>query len=515
MYLTQGFHRSLQRDPDAVMTVHGDRTRTFGEVADRVARLAAAIRRLGVRSHDRVGVLALNSDRYTEAILATAWADAVLTPVNTRWVAGEIAYSLADCECSVLIVDDAFAPLGPALKSLYPGLTTLIHCGDAPCPDGMLSYEGLIAEHEPIADARRSGSALAGLFYTGGTTGFPKGVMLSHANIVTSGLGAAGHGLFRAGGTYLHVAPMFHLADFTGWIVQTLLGGKHVSVPAFNPDTLLDVIEQQQVTGMTLVPAMIQAIVDNPGTAGRDLGCVESILYGGSPIAQGLLKKAMDAFPRAGFTQAYGMTELAGLATFLLPSDHQLGHLESAGRALLHTEVRIQNADGAVLPVGSVGEIAVRGGNIMQGYWNRPDDTAAAIVDGWLRTGDVGRLDDQGYLYIVDRLKDMIVTGGENVYSVEVENALSAHPAVRDCAVIGLPDDRWGERVHAVVVLREQGTSPDDLRVFVKSAIAGYKTPRTFEFVESLPRTPTGKVLKRDLRSERLSTTDEKPAPAI
>ncbi|ORX05078.1 long-chain-fatty-acid--CoA ligase [Mycolicibacillus trivialis] len=504
MYLTQGFHRSLQQTPDAPMTIFGDRVRTFRSVADRIGRFAGALRHIGVKPDDRVAILALNSDNYCELLLAVPWADAVLNPVNTRWGPAEIAFSLADCQSRTLVVDDKFAPLVPALRQAYPDLTSVIHCGESPTPPGMLGYEQLIADHAPVDDVRRGQDSLAGLFYTGGTTGFPRGVMLSHANLVTSSLGGAACGLFRAGGRYLHAAPMFHLADFTGGNVQAIVGGTHIVLPTFDVEAVLDAVEEHRVTGTTLVPTMIQAIVDHPSTRAREVGSIESILYGASPITEGLLSRATKTFPAAGFTQAYGMTELAGLATLLRPADHREGRLRSAGRALPHTEVCITDPTGVETPRGVIGEVRVRGGHTMQGYWNLPEETTTAIVDGWMRTGDLGYMDDEGYVYIADRIKDMIVTGGENVYSVEVENALGSHPAVRECAVIGLPDNQWGERVHAVVVLHE-GTcaAVDQLRDHVKARIAGYKAPGSIEFVDSLPRTPTGKVLKRELRQTR------------
>lgn len=507
MYLTQALHRSVQQTPDAPMTVCQGRVRSFSEVAQRVSRFAGALRSGGVESGDRVAILALNSDNYLELLFAVPWADAVLNPVNTRWGIQEIAYSLEDCQSTVLVVDDKFAPMVPALRDAYPDLRTVIHCGDEPTPPGLLSYEALIADNSPIEDARRSDEELAGLFYTGGTTGFPRGVMLSHSNIATSTLGAAACGLFRAGGVYLHVAPMFHLADFIGANAQSIVGGTHILLPAFDVEVFLDIVEQHRVTGVTLVPAMIQSVVDHPSTATRDISSVQSVLYGASPIAEELLSRAVQTFSGAGFSQAYGMTELAGLATMLQPSDHREGRLKSAGRALPHTEVRVVDGHGAEAERGTVGEVMVCGANLMQGYWNRPEETSLAINDGWMCTGDMGYMDDEGYLYVVDRLKDMIITGGENVYSIEVENALSSHPAVRECAVIGLPDARWGERVHAVVVLHDGASAdPEQLRDYVKGTIAGYKAPRSVGFAESLPRTPTGKVLKRDLRQHEMES---------
>jgi acyl-CoA synthetase (AMP-forming)/AMP-acid ligase II len=505
MYLTQGLHRAVQQQPDHVMTIFGDRERTFGEVAGRVARLAAALRGLGVGDGDRVAMLALNSDRYSEYLLAVPWANAVLNPVNVRWSAAEIAYSLRDSGTGVLVADDAFAPVLPAVREAVPGLRAVIHAGDGPAPDGTVGYEDLIAAASPIEDARRGGDDLAGVFYTGGTTGFPKGVMLSHANLGVSWLGSAATGhLVRPGSRTLHTAPMFHLADLACWGATVLVGGSHVIVPAFEPAAVLAAIERHRVTDVLLVPTMIQLLASHPEVARYDLASLRSVIYGASPIPQALLERAMKCFPGASFTQAYGMTELAPVATILSPSDHERsGLLRSAGRAAPHAEIRIVDPDGAPLPSGTVGEIIVRGGHVMQGYWNQPEQTAAAVRDGWMHTGDGGYLDDQGYLYVVDRIKDMIITGGENVYSAEVENAVASHPAVAQCAVIGVPDPDWGERVHAVVVVCPDTTvTLEELREHVKTLIAGYKAPRSLEIAGTLPTSGAGKILKHQLRSK-------------
>jgi acyl-CoA synthetase (AMP-forming)/AMP-acid ligase II len=503
MYLTQGLHRSVQQTPDATMTVFGDRRRTYREVAERVARLAGALRGLGVRDGDRVAMLGLNSDRYHEYLLAVPWANGVLNPVNTRWNPAEMAYSFKDSDTRVLFVDDSFASMVPAIAEAGSELTTVIHAGDGPLPDGALSYEELIAASEPIEDARRGGDALAGLFYTGGTTGFPKGVMLSHANLLTSAYGVAASGFsFQPGSIYLHAAPMFHLADLMAWNAELLQGGRHVFIPSFEPVAVMQAIERHAVTDALLVPTMIQMLVDHPDISRYDLSSLRAVFYAASPMPQAVLERAMKAFPNAEFTQGYGMTELSPIATLLSPADHRQTHLlRAAGRAAPNAEVRIVDPAGKEVPRGTAGEIVVRGGHVMLGYWNKPEETAAAIRDGWMHTGDGAWMDDEGYVYIADRIKDMIVTGGENVYSAEVENAIAQHPSVASCAVIGVPDADWGERVHAVVVLKPgcQATARE-IREHAKGRIAGYKCPRSVDFVEALPLSGAGKVLKRELR---------------
>jgi acyl-CoA synthetase (AMP-forming)/AMP-acid ligase II len=459
VYLTQGLHRSVQQTPDATMTICGARRWTHREVADRVARLAGAL--------------------------------------------PEIVYSLQDSETVVLFVDDAFAPMLPAIQEGYRGLKAVIHCGDGPPPDGMLSHDGLIAGADPVADPRRGGDELAGLFYTGGTTGFPKGVMLSHANLLTSALGCATSGVFTPGGVYLHAAPMFHLADLAAWGVHLLGGGTHVMIPMFEPRAVMAAIEAHRVTDVLLVPTMIQMVVDHPELPEHNLSSLRRLFYGASPIAEALLDRAMKALPGAAFAQGYGMTELSPLATLLSPEDHTGERLRSGGRAAPITELRIVDADDNEVPRGAVGEIAVRGGQVMQGYWRKPEETAAALRGGWMHTGDGAWMDDDGYIYIVDRMKDMIVSGGENVYSAEVENAVAQHPAVAACAVIGVPDPDWGERVHAVVVLKPETVATGaEIRAHTKTLIAGYKAPRSVDFVDSLPISGAGKILKRELRQQ-------------
>jgi len=270
----------------------------------------------------------------------------------------------------------------------------------------------------------------------------------------------------------------------------------------FSPAEVMKAISDHRVTDALLVPTMIQMLVDDPSVADNDMSSLVHLIYGASSISEALLERARKVFPAAGFTQAYGMTELSPCATLLTPADHDDPALHrSAGRAAPHVEVRIVDPNDVEVPRGEVGEIVVRGDNVMLGYWNRPQDTAAAVRDGWMHTGDGGRMDENGYVFIVDRIKDMIITGGENVYSAEVENALAGHPAVAACAVIGVPDPDWGERVHAVVVLLPgQQATAEEIRTHCKTLIAGYKAPRSVDFVDALPMSGAGKILKRDLR---------------
>ncbi|MCA1846906.1 MAG: AMP-binding protein, partial [Actinobacteria bacterium] len=350
---------------------------------------------------------------------------------------------------------------------------------------------------------------LAGLFYTGGTTGFPKGVMLSHANLTTSTMGVVAAEILTPRGVYLHAAPMFHLADLACWCGHLALGGVHVFIPMFEPVAVMTAVETHRVTDTILVPTMLQMLVDHPLLPQHDLSSLSRMLYGASPISEALLDRVMKALPWTALTQGYGMTELAPLATYLPPEDHTGARLRSAGKAASITELRIVDAEDNEVPRGTVGQICVRGGQVMQGYWRKPEETEAALQGGWMHTGDAAYMDDEGYIFIVDRVKDMIVSGGENVYSAEVENAVAQHPAVAMCAVIGVPDDEWGERVHAVVVLKpEASATGDQIRDHAKTLIAGYKAPRTVEFTDALPISGAGKVLKRELREKYWAESD-------
>jgi len=507
-YLTQTLHRAEQVRPDAIATIGNRRRQTYAEVAQRVRRLAGALRRLGVEPGDRVGMLALNSDRYLEYYLGVWWAGAVVNPVNTRWSSAEIVYSLDDCDTRLLLVDDQFSALVPELLERSASLRCVVHVSDAVAPPSMQSYEALLAEAKPVEDALRRDDDLAGIFYTGGTTGFPKGVMLSHGNLLSNALAGLVEVPMPSNWTILHVAPMFHLAAMS-LVLRTLVrAARHVILPAFKPLDVIQIIESEHVNSMLLVPTMIHGVVEHPNLREHDLSSLKQILYGASPISEALLDRALAAFPGVEFAQGYGMTELSSGISFLLGDAHTAagraaGKLRSVGQAICGVDVRILDPQGCELLRGKIGEIVVRSAGMMLGYWNKPEASEHALRDGWMHTGDAGYLDEDGYLYIVDRLKDMIITGAENVYSAEVENALASHPAVAACAVLGIPDEKWGEAVHALVVLREGArASEQDLTLHCRALIAGYKCPSSIEFRGSLPLSAAGKLLKFKLRQE-------------
>lgn len=506
MYITQLLHRRALENPNQPITIYMDRVRTTSESMLRVSKLAGALRSLGVAEGDRVGILSLNSDRFHEFLFAGPWAGAIVNPVNTRWSVAEIAYSLNDCDTRVLLIDSVFAPMLPELRELVPNLSVVIHCGEEATPDGIYDYEQLVEEALPLEDVCRGGDELFGIFYTGGTTGNPKGVMLSHNSMMLSAMGSlVTCDIFSRNGSLLHVAPMFHLADIAAWVMGLIIGSENVFMSAFTPRAVADIVKTNQITDALLVPTMVQMLVDSTETTTEDFSSFRRILYGASPIAPSVLQRAQEKMKNAQFTQAYGMTELAPIATLLTYADHKDPTLtRSAGRGTAIVDIRIEGPEGEVLGKDEIGEIVVRGENTMRGYWNKPEETAQALRDGWMHTGDAGYLDERGYLFVVDRIKDMIITGGENVYSIEVENALTKHSSVATCAVIGLPDDVWGEKVHAVVVLQPgESVSEQELSEFCRDQIAGYKIPRSYDFVDALPISGAGKILKRELRDQR------------
>jgi acyl-CoA synthetase (AMP-forming)/AMP-acid ligase II len=508
MSITQSLRRNVQQHRDGCAIVFGERQQNWGALQGRVARLAGGLRALGVTAGDRVAILALNSDRYLEYQVAVPWAGAVVVPLNIRWSAAENAYSLNDSGSIVLLIDDAFLKLADPIMAEAETVRTVIYIGDNPTvPSGMVSYQDLIARSPAIADAGRMGDDLAGIFYTGGTTGFPKGVMLSHRGLWASAAATQRLVPMTGDDLYLHAAPMFHLADYA-MTIGTMMGGSiNVVIPMFNPERVLETVEQRRITHLMLVPTMIQMTLTHPRFTATDMSSVRWLIYGASPMPEALLMQSMRALPNCSFSQAYGQTELSPVATLLMPDYHAVdgpkaGKLASGGRATAACEVEIVDAEGNEVPRGTVGEIRVRGMNAMLGYWNKPEETAATLRDGWVYTGDAGHMDDDGFVFVVDRVKDMIVSGGENVYSAEVENAVTKHAAVAQCAVIGIPSDRWGEAVHALVILKDgQNTTAEEIIAHTHTLIANYKCPRSVEFrAEPFPLSGAGKVLKRELR---------------
>lgn len=507
MYLTQFLHKAVREYPNDEAVVFGNRRQTWAQLTDRVARLAGVLQKLGMGEGDRVGILGLNSDRYMETVFASLWGGGVFNTVNIRWSAPEIAYSLDDCDTQILFVDDEFAPLIETVKAKSSALKTVVYMGEGTAPEGCEDLESLMAGASPVPDAGRRDKDLAGILYTGGTTGKPKGVMLSHGNLYLSALSTVIPACRRDRIVGLHSAPFFHVAGI-GLIVQLAIrGGTHVILPRFEPLPVIQAIERETVLETFLVPTMLRAVLDHPDFEKHDTSSLRCLIYGASPMDSALLKRAMAKLPNADFLQMYGMTELSPTVTMLLPEVHadpaQHDKLMSAGNPTHIAEIRIVDPMDNEVERGQVGEICARGPMVMQGYWNKEEQTRDAIRDGWMHTGDAGYMSDDGYLFLVDRIKDMIVTGGENVYSVEVEDVLLQHPAVSQCAVIGVPDEKWGERVHAAIVLRE-GHELDEADVigFCKEHIAGYKCPRSFEVRTEMPMSGAGKLLKFKIKEE-------------
>lgn len=505
MKLTQSLKRALQTHPDGIATLNGEHQLTWSQFYERITRAAAGLKQLGLNTGDRVAILSLNSDRYFEMIYALPWAGLISVPLNIRLSPAEIVFLLNDSEAKVLCVDATFAELLKDFSGKLDTVEHIIYLDDGSL-EGALSYEALVNIATAQEDANAGGDDVAGIFYTGGTTGLPKGVMLTHTNLVANGLNAVHGFAMNRHSRYLHAAPMFHAADAAANIGLTMLGGTHVFVPRFDPDLVLETIARCKVTNVTLVPTMVNMLINAPDFARYDLSSLERIGYGGSPMPEAVLLKAKKLMPHVKFSQAYGMTELSPIITILDNEFHVVdgpnqGKIRSAGQVVLSGEIRVVDENDNELPRGQIGQVIARGPMVMKGYWKREKETAEAVANGWMHTGDAGYMDDEGFLFIADRVKDMIISGGENVYSVEVENAIQKHPAVAACAVIGIPSDQWGEEVIAIIVpVESQEPSSQDIIDFCKAQIAGYKCPRQVIFVDALPMSGAGKILKNKLR---------------
>lgn len=502
MRLTQPLCRAVRAAPDGLAVVDGARRRSWREVYDRVTKGAAILEQAGAQSGDRIAVLAENSATYFELFFAVPWAGAVIVPINTRLTEAEVADILIDCQPSCLLYS-------PGLEDKAQGaagranVKNLIRIDD---PGDPASYEAGLNNVRPIDEAMRGGSDLGGLFYTSGTTGRQKGVMLTHDVLMSNAISVLTYIHFDRASVNIHAAPMFHLADI-GIYPVTMVAGTHVFPRQVSAEALVEAIAEHDVTHCMTVPILIERMARHVTERGIALPSLKLLGYGGSPITSAALDLARKTWPAAGFVQGYGLTEAPSF-TFLGAPYHTAegerhGKLRSAGEPVYSFEVDIRDPEtGQSCAAGTVGEICARGPHVMAGYWRNREATEQALKGGWLHTGDAGFLDEDGFLTITDRIKDMIVTGGENVYSLEVENVLTRYPGVLACAVVGLPDPNWGEAVHAVIVA-VPGAEPsaESLAAHCRAHLAGYKCPKSFILqAEGLPLTSSGKVRKSVLR---------------
>jgi acyl-CoA synthetase (AMP-forming)/AMP-acid ligase II len=503
------YHRSLlpaaTEFADRVLSIDGAVRTTYAEHVERVFRLADSLRHeLAVDKGDRFAVMALNSHAFLELYHAGLLGAGVINPLNLRLAPMELEFILRDSGTKVCFADAFFAPLVDKVRARVEIEKVVLIGAPADVPFDA-AYEDLVAAGRPTVPDEPEEDDPVILMYTGGTTGTPKGVLIDSRAAVLDMYKIGVRFPFEEAPVYLHQTPMFHAASFGGVLTVPAIGGATTYVALFEPAAVLDTIEREQVTTTVMVPTMIQLLLDHPAYRPERLATLRFLSYGASPMPTALLGRLAKDVPGVDLYQGYGMTESSGLLTVLGPEEHRRGGelLKSAGRPLVGTSLSVRSPSGAELPPGEVGEIWARGGNFMREYWHRPAETAAAFADGWYHTGDAGRIDEQGYVYLVDRVKDMIVSGGENVYSAEVENALASHPAVAQVAVIGIPSDQWGEAVHAIVVLKP-GTSATEkeLQDWARERIAGFKVPKSVEFrSEPLPLSGALKVLKRELRA--------------
>ena len=476
--------RGARYYPDRIALASDGKSSTFRELHDRVSRIAAALSRGGFSVGDRLAILLPNEPEYIELIYACTWLGVIAVPLNTRLSAAELDRVLADA-----------TPRG------------LIRHSSLPAPTAQLPWQ-LVIDEEPLdvgstscPDALYDPEAILAFIYTSGTTGRPKGVVLTHANILAD-LDHVNYWMpYKEGGVYLHAAPIFHIADFPIMFAAPAFGARQVTLPKFSPRAFCETVARERVTHTVLVPTMINLLSQFQEIGKYDLSSLEVLGYGGSPMAPGLIHRTRELLPHLELVQVYGLSE-TGFLTGLQDHEHTEERLLSCGRTCPGIDLRVVDESGKEVGTGRPGEVVVRGANVMRRYWNDPEETAVAFRDGMFRTGDVGYQDADGYVYIMDRLKDMIVTGGENVYPGEVEAVIYEHPAVREAAVFGIPDPQWGELVMAYVVLKPGAAlSADDLRAHCRRSLAHYKIPRRVELSETeLPKNGSGKVLKRVLR---------------
>ena len=485
---------------------------TFATHIDRLLRLASAMRsELGVEPGDRFAVLAMNGHEFLELYHVAMFGAGIINPLNIRFTPAELAYVLNDSDARVVFTDPVFATLLDRARDEEGAKIDKLVIIGGEVGDGItgrdgdtLGYEELLAAGEPVMPPEPEEDDAAVLMYTGGTTGLPKGALLQQRAEVLN----VYHVLFEIGlreeRRFLFQSPMFHAAVVAGVLGIPASGATSVAIPLFDPELVLRVIEGQRIDTTMVVPVMLSMLERAEGFSVESLQSLRQLVYGAAPISQTLIARWLEMLPDTDFLQGYGMTEAASVLTILSGEDHRRGGtvLTAAGRPVVGVELRITDSLGNALPHGDPGEVCARGGNLMREYWNKPEETEAAMRDGWYRTGDMGFLDDQGLLHLTDRMKDMIVTGGENVYSTEVENAIANHPAVQEVAVIGIPSEAWGEAVHAIVVLKLGMTATaEDLIGYARQILAGFKVPKSVEFQDGpLPLSGAFKPLKRELR---------------
>ena len=505
------YHRlllpALERHADKTAFIDGAYSGTFADHGDRVFRLCHALQHeLGIHAGDRFAVMATNSHQYLELYHAAFRGAGVINPLNLRLAGPELDYIVRDSGTEVVFVDAFFAQL---LADAMAGsdepspLRHVVLIGDGDVPHD-LKYEDLIAAANPLVLDEPEETDLAVLMYTGGTTGLPKGVALEHRaemlNLYHIGMVIP----LEEDGKYIHLTPMFHAASMGGIMGTPSAGGTTVFMPLYEPGAAMSLIEAHGVTQTMMVPTMIAMMLGHPEFAPERLETLRWLTYGASPMPAALLDRLLAMYPDLNITQGYGMTESSSLLTWLTEQDHRIGgdRLQSAGRPVPGVVLSIQDEAGAPVGPGETGEGCAKAGNFLREFWNKPEATAEVFQDGWYHTGDAGYRDEDGFLFLVDRVKDMIVSGGENVYSAEVEAAVSKHEAVEQVAVIGIPHDTWGEQVHAIVVLRSgTNATEEELQAFARERIAGYKVPKSVEFrTEPLPLSGAMKILKRELR---------------
>ena len=480
-----------------------DQTTSFAELDTRANKVANGLIHLGVEPGDRVGYLAKNTDVYYEMLFGAAKVRAVMTGVNTRLAAPEVQFILSDARAKVLFVGKEFYAMIESIRADLPELERIITLdGDNENWDFYPSWRDSKPSTAP--DITPVGSDDVIQLYTSGTTGLPKGVQLTNDNYLSFFEQAARleWSSYDAGEAVMNAMPLFHVAGVNVGVLGAAQGAKTVILREIDPGLILRLIPEHKIAHAFWVPAVILMLTQQPTVRDIDWTSLRQVFYGASPITESLLLEAK-AIMGARFTQLYGLTETVGAGTYLPPEAHDpaWGKLRSCGVPWPGAIIRCVDSDGNAVPTGEVGEIVIKSGFVMKGYWNRPEATEEAIKDGFFYTGDAGYFDEDGFLFIHDRVKDMIVSGGENVYPAEVENAIFGHPGVADVAVIGVPDEKWGESVKAIVVPKpDENPTPEDIIAWARERIAAYKCPKSVDFIEVMPRNPSGKILRKDLR---------------